>query len=186
MFAAAASSASAAGLRQLDVTTRRLRVPPRGRGGGRIGTVVASTKNVMLNANATRSNLSPRITGTRRGIQKRLVSTTTTTIRTREHGAARAARNPPPATTSASEILSSAFIPLSFRKLEELVVGMMQVTGSSRHATLEFVKVVRMLFHLECFGARDRMKHYVVGLFKLNAVDPWLERRLVSTIEPIK
>lgn len=159
MFAAATSSVSAAGLRE------RLRSPQRGE---RIVVPSAGTKNVSLfNASANFRNLSPRIattTGRGRG-KKRFVSTTTTRTRsrtrtTREGGlAAHAARVPPPATTSAAEILSSAFIPLSFRKLEELVVEMM--SPAPRQTTLEFVKVVRMLFHLECFGARDRMKHYV-------------------------
>ena len=35
------------------------------------------------------------------------------------------------------------------------------MSPSPQQTTLDFIKVVRMLFHLECFGARDRMKHYV-------------------------
>jgi hypothetical protein len=32
----------------------------------------------------------------------------------------------------------------------------------------------------------DQWAPRLVGLYTLNAVDPWLERRLVSTLAPIK
>lgn len=174
MFAAATSPVSAAGSRE------RFRLRQRGLEEGRVVVPVytkkekksASSSLLLRTTRACCAHYfvtplsSPRISTDARRRKKRLVSTTPTptsttrVARERELVTARTATSPPPETRSASEILSSPFIPLSFRKLEELAVDLMS-PGVPRQTTLEFVKVVRTLFHLECFGARDRMKHYV-------------------------
>ena len=158
MFAAAISPVSAAGLRE------RFRLP---------GVVPVTKKGASSSSSSSLllrsffiTRVSPRISTDARRRKKRLVSTTPTPTSTtrggkeREFVTARTATSPPPGTRSASEILSSPFIPLSFRKLEELAVDLMPAVVP-RQTTLEFVRVVRTLFHLECFAARDRMKHYV-------------------------
>ena len=155
MLGTVTSPVNVAGLRE------RFRLPRRGRK-GRVVVPAAKIKNVSSSL-LPATTVSPRISTDARGRKRRLVSTTPT-IATRmprdgELVTPRIASFPPPGTTSASEILSSAFIPLSFRKLEELAVDLM--SPAPRGTTLDFVRIVRTLFHLECFGARDRMKHYV-------------------------